>query len=306
MTDVKNEQYILVTGGAGFIGSHTIDILIKNGFKVISVDCREAEYKNEKALYFTCDINSPEFDTIFEKYSISKIIHLAAQVSVSYSIKNPIEDAQNNIMASIKVIELAKKYNVEQVIVSSTAAIYAAPKYLPVDEKHITSYLSPYAISKHAMEEYLKVSGLNYVICRFSNVFGPRQSADGEAGVVAIFADRMSKNLPIQIHGDGEQIRDFVYVEDVVSAILLIIQSNLKNEIFNVSSNTRSTVNDLYRILKSLLNYSIKAEYTSPREGDIRESVLDNTKIKNALGFECKTDFASGLAKVVEQYYSRV
>lgn len=295
------EKYILVTGGAGFIGSHVIDILINNGYKVVSVDLRSAKYVNNKAIYYTCDINSPEFDLIFEKYSITKIIHLAAQVSVSFSIKNPLEDAQNNIMATLKVIEMAKKYNVDQIIASSTAAVYAHPKYLPVDEVHATNYLSPYAISKHAMEEYLKVAGLNYVICRFSNVYGPRQSTEGEAGVVAIFADRMSKNLPIQIHGDGNQIRDFVYVEDVANALLLIIKSNSKNEIFNVSSNTKNTINDLYLNLKNILNYKKDANYTNPREGDIRESVLDNTKIKKELGFKCEVEFKEGLKKIIIQ-----
>lgn len=296
------EKYVLVTGGAGFIGSHVVDILVENGFNIISVDLKPAKYKNEKAIYFTCDINSSEFDLIFEKYSISKIIHLAAQVSVSYSIKNPIEDAHSNILATLKIIEKAKKYNVEQIIASSTAAVYASPEYLPVDENHPTFYLSPYAISKHAMEEYLKVSGINYVICRFSNVYGPRQDSIGEAGVVAIFADRMSKNLPIQIHGDGNQVRDFIYVGDVVKAILLIIKSKIKNEIFNVSSNTKSTINELYCNLKNILNYSLEAEYTSPRVGDIKESILDNTKIKKAIGFQCEIEFEDGLKSIIQQY----
>lgn len=296
------EKYILVTGGTGFIGSHTVDTLVENGFNVISVDYKTAKYKNKKAIYYTCDINSQEFEKIFREYTISKIIHLAAQASVSFSVKNPIVDAQNNIFATLRIIEMAKKYNVEQIIAASTAAVYAHPKYLPIDENHLTGYLSPYAISKHTMEEYLKVSGLNYVICRFSNVYGPRQSAKGEAGVVAIFADKMSQNLPVQIHGDGKQIRDFIYVRDVANALLLIVKSDVKDEIFNVSSNTKNTINDLYNNLKSILNYSIEAEYTSPRECDIRESILDNTKIKNQLGFECKVGFDEGLSSIIKQY----
>lgn len=294
------KKYILVTGGAGFIGSHVVDTLIYNGFNVISVDLKPTKYKNEKALYFTCDINSKDFDLIFEQYKITKIIHLAAQASVSYSIKNPTTDAQCNILASIKIIELSKKYNIEQIIASSTAAVYATPEYLPVDEKHPTSYLSPYAISKHAMEEYLKTSGVNYIICRFSNVYGPRQSAEGEAGVVAIFADRMSKNLPVQIHGDGEQIRDFVYVGDVAKALLLLVKSEIKNEIFNVSSNTKNTINNLFDNLKKILNYPLEANYTPPREGDIRESILENSKIKTMLGFECEVVLEEGLKTVVK------
>ena len=297
-----SKKNVLITGGAGFIGSHVVDLLVEKKYNVIVVDKAHPKFKNNKVKYYQIDLNDSSFEKVFIENNIDVVVHLAAQASVSFSIKNPVEDAKNNIFATLKVIEFSKKYKVQQIIAASTAAVYAHPRYLPVDEKHSTNYLSPYAISKHAMEEYLKVSGLNYVICRFSNVYGPRQSADGEAGVVAIFADRMSKNLPIQIHGDGNQIRDFIYVGDVARAVLKIIEADVKNEIFNVSSNTKNTVNNLFDNLKNILNYHLEPQYTSPREGDIKESVLDNSKILNLLDFNSETSFEEGLKSTIKNY----
>ena len=297
----KDKLTVLVTGGSGFIGSHTVDSLINNNYNVIVVDKQKSKYANDNAKYYQMDLNDDNFEKVFIENQIDVIVHLAAQASVSVSIKNPIDDAQNNILATLKVIKFSQKYGIKQIIAASTAAVYANPKYLPIDEQHPTNYLSPYAISKHTMEEYLKLSGLNYVICRFSNVYGPRQSADGEAGVVAIFTNKMSKNLPIQIHGDGEQIRDFIYVGDIANAILLIIKSKSKKKIYNISSTTKNSVNDLFNNLKNIIDYKLKPEYTPPREGDINESVLNNKKIINELNYKITTNFKDGLKLTVKE-----
>ena len=296
---------ILITGGAGFIGSHTVDLLIEKGLNVIVVDRAEPQFRNSKAIYYQIDINSDNFEDVFKKHNIRKIIHLAAQPSVSYSVAHPVDDATDNVLASIRVIEMAKKYNISKIIVSSSAALYARPQYFPIDENHPTEYLSPYGISKHAMEEYLKISGINYIIFRFANVYGPRQNSLGEAGVIAIFTDNMVQNKPIMIHGDGEQIRDFVYVKDVACALYSGIVSPVSEEVINVSTCCDTTVNQLYKELKNATKYQMDAEYTAMRQGDIRKSILDNSKAQKLLNWVPSVDFRSGIEQTVSFFKSR-
>ena len=176
---------ILVTGGAGFIGSHTVDKLIAGGCDVVVIDRRDPPYKNDAAVYYRHDLNDPQTAAVFEKHGFDAVIHLAAQASVAVSVADPVRDGSDNVMASVRVIELCKKHGVKKIVVSSSAALYAAPQYLPVDEKHPVSFLSPYAVSKHTMEEYVKLSGIDHVIFRYANVYGPRQDPHGEAGVVS-------------------------------------------------------------------------------------------------------------------------
>lgn len=291
---------VLVTGGAGFIGSHTVDLLVEKGLDVVVVDRAPAKYANPKAVYYQIDINSAEFSKVFVDNNIEQIIHLAAQPSVSYSVANPLDDAKDNIFASVRVIELAKKHKVRKVMVSSSAALYADPQYFPIDEKHPTTYISPYGISKHAMEEYLKISGLNYIIFRFSNVFGPRQNSLGEAGVIAIFTDNMVQNKPITIHGSGNQVRDFIYVKDVANALYMGVVSNISGETVNISSNSETSVNQLYQELKNISNYSLDVSYSVARAGDIEKSILDNRKAQNLLSWKCHTPFVKGLQETVK------
>lgn len=295
--DTKN--IVLITGGAGFIGSHTVDKLIEEGRNVIVVDRNKKGFRNPKVKYYYMDINSKNLEKVFKNNDIKQVIHLAAQTSVSYSNKYPQEDAENNIIASIKLIELAKKYKIEKFIVASTAAVYANPKYLPVDEKHPLDSISPYGISKRAMEDYLKISGLNYVICRFSNVYGPRQNCEGEAGVVAIFVDKMVKGQNIQIHGDGTQTRDFIYVKDIAETLVKILEKDFKNDTINVSTNTQKSINELFENLKNITNYEKEPQYTPTRLGDIKDSVLDNRKLCSLFNLENKMSFEEGLLNTV-------
>ena len=166
---------ILVTGGAGFIGSHTVDKLVAEKCDVVVIDRKDPKYRNDDAVYYRFDLNAPQTAEVFEKHNFDAVIHLAAQASVAVSVADPVRDAQDNVMASVRVIDLCKKHGVKKIVVSSSAALYAAPQYLPVDEKHPVSFLSPYAISKHTMEEYVKLSGTDHIIFRYANVYGPRQ-----------------------------------------------------------------------------------------------------------------------------------
>lgn len=290
---------VLITGGAGFIGSHTTDRLIDAGFNVTVVDRAAPLFKNERAVYYRTDLNGADLPAIFEKHSFDYVIHLAAQASVSVSVADPVQDATDNIMSSVRVIELCKRHHVKKIVVSSSAALYAVPQYLPVDEKHPVSFLSPYAVSKSTMEDYVRLSGIDYIIFRYANVYGPRQNPYGEAGVVSIFIDRMISGRPIEIHGDGEQTRDFVYVEDIAEVNKRALLSENKNKTLNVSTKTKTSVNELFEIIRENTGYVLEPKHTAPRAGDIKDSVLDNAGVTAVLGFTPKTPLNEGVAETV-------
>lgn len=298
--DNKN---VLITGGAGFIGSHVADILIEKGYGVIVVDnftSSDGNNLNNNAKFYNLDINSPEFENVFKENKIDYTIHFAAQASVSYSTQNPTEDAIENIIGSVNVLKFSKKYGVKKFITASTAAVYGVPEYLPVNEEHKTTCLSFYGLSKLTMEKYVEMFGLDYIIFRFSNVYGPRQSAHGEAGVVAIFSDKMKNNEDIAIHGDGEQTRDFIFVEDIAKVCVLAIESEVKNELINVSVNKAISINRLFEIMGDKYNYKKQPTHDEERLGDIKHSVLDNTKCIKLFGYEPKTSIEDGLETMIK------
>ena len=278
---------VLITGGAGFIGSHIVDKLLDNNYKVVVVDNLSSGNKdnlpqNENLKFYLADINDKETEDIFASEKPDYIVHLAAQTSVTVSVKNPIEDARTNILGSINIIELSKKYNVKKFLTSSSAAVYGMPKYLPVDENHPTEPISQYGLSKLTMENYIKLSGIPYVIFRFSNAYGPRQCSSQESGVIAIFDKAMRNNEPVNIFGDGNQIRDFVYVEDIADVCVKVIMSDVENKTFNLSTNKGETVNDLFKMMKEIYGYKHDAIYMPERDGDIRDSILSNEKIRKS------------------------
>ena len=290
---------ILVTGGAGFIGSHTVDKLVAEKCDVVVIDRKDPKYRNDAAVYYRFDLNAPQTAEVFEKHNFDAVIHLAAQASVAVSVADPVRDAQDNVMASVRVIDLCKKHGVKKIVVSSSAALYAAPQYLPVDEKHPVSFLSPYAISKHTMEEYVKLSGTDHIIFRYANVYGPRQDPHGEAGVVSIFIEKMIRNLPLEIHGDGEQTRDFVYVGDVAEMNCRAVLSDGKNETLNVSTNARTSINKLFSLIGKYTDYTLSPNRAPARAGDIKHSVLNNAKAAAVLGFTPQTTLENGLKETV-------
>ncbi|WP_295295675.1 NAD-dependent epimerase/dehydratase family protein [uncultured Brachyspira sp.] len=294
---------ILITGGAGFIGSHIADILIQNNYKVIIADnlsTGKKENINNKAVFYNIDIkNYDALETVFKNNKIEHIIHLAAQVSVPNSIRNPINDANENIIATLNIIELSKKYNIKKIIVSSSAAVYGIPKELPIDETHSTIPISYYGLSKLTMEKYLILSDINYIICRFSNVYGPRQTPHGEAGVVSIFMDNAINNKDLNIFGDGNQTRDFIYVEDIAKIFLFFIEKNISNEIFNISTNNSISINKLANIIINISKSNIKINYLDKRDGDIDNSILNNTKLLNLININFTT-IDEGLRKLLK------
>lgn len=293
------KKTVLVTGGAGFIGKHTVRALNKEGFKVIVADKKEIP-KDIICKYYQVDVASENFEIIFKENKIDYIIHLAALPSVADSIKMPLVDCKDNYQATVNVCTIAKNYGVKKIVFSSTAAVYANPQYLPVDEKHPTSYLSPYAITKNAAENFIKYCGIDYIIFRYANVYGVGQDCFGEAGVVAKFFELMSQGKTIQIHGTGKQYRDFIYVEDVAKANVLALKTDIQDEIINVSTNSRTSINDLFEVLKEELNYKLKPKYTAPREGDIEKSILNNGKLISLFHFTPSIDVKTGISKMVE------
>ena len=294
---------ILITGGAGFIGSHIADILIQNNYKVIIADnlsTGKKENINTKASFYNIDIkNYNDLEAVFQNNKIEYIIHLSAQVSVPNSIRNPINDANENIIATLNIIELSKKYNIKKIIVSSSAAVYGIPKKLPIDELHTTIPISYYGLSKLTMEKYLILSNLNYIICRFSNVYGPRQTPHGEAGVVSIFMDNAINNKDLNIFGDGKQTRDFIYVEDIAKIFLFFIEKNISNEILNISTNNSININELANTIISISKSNIKINYLEKRDGDIDDSILDNKKLLNLININFTT-IDEGLKKLLK------
>lgn len=291
---------VLVTGGAGFIGSHIVEKLLENNYDVIIIDNLSSgsieNIPNSDTLkFYQLNIEKDDLELIFQKEAPDYVIHLATQTSVNFSISHPYYDANMNVMASIKLLELCKKYNIRKFITASSAAIYGNPKYLPIDENHPTEPMSQYGLSKLTMEKYIKLSGIPYIIFRFSNAYGPRQKSSKESGVVAIFNNAMKNNEPINIYGDGEQIRDFIYVEDIANICIKAINSNVENEIINFSTNKGVSLNQLFKVMKSLYNYTLNANYLPERIGDIKNSILSNDKAYNLLKFTNYTKLEKGL-----------
>lgn len=301
---------VLVTGGAGFIGSHIVDKLINEGLDVVVIDnlsTGKLENLNEKAKFYNLDITSKQLATVFEKEKIDVVIHQAAQTDVQKSLQDPISDSKVNINGTINLLKCCRKYNVRKIIYASSAAVYGKPEYLPIDEKHPIQPMSFYGISKFTPENYFRIYkelyGLNYTILRYSNIYGPRQDSKGEGGVIAIFIDKLLNEQTPIIFGDGEQTRDFLYVEDVAEANFRAIFKG-DGEILNISTNTRISINQLYTELTSILHLDLKPHYREARLGDILHSSLNNQKAIQILNWQPKYTFSEGLLKTVSYYKS--
>ncbi|MRX73672.1 NAD-dependent epimerase/dehydratase family protein [Bacillus lacus] len=299
---------VLVTGGSGFIGSHIVDKLIQDHHEVLAVDDLSTGHKsnlNEKASFVHCCINSSEFQKAVESFKPEAIIHQAAQVSVQKSIHDPLKDEEINIRGSLNVIECAKKYGVKKIVFASTAAVYGNPVSLPIGLAHPIQPLSPYGLSKFTVEGYLKLTselhGISYTILRYANVYGPRQDANGEGGVIAIFAEALSKGTAPKIFGDGEQTRDFVYVEDVAAANVKALEAG-ENTTLNISSNDKISINELFFLMNEISGSSFQPDYQAERSGDIRESVLSNEESKKVLNWEPVVSLPKGLQLTMDHY----
>lgn len=300
---------ILVTGGAGFIGSTVVDLLIEAGHDVVVVDnlaTGRLSNLNPKAKFYQVDIRSADMEKVFETERPEVVDHHAAQMDVRRSVADPIYDADINILGGLNLLNLAVKYKVRKFIhISSGGAVYGEPVYLPCDEKHPVVPLCPYGATKYMLELYLymykQTYGLDYSIIRYPNVYGPRQDPAGEAGVVAIFTGLMLKGKPLTIYGTGEQVRDYVFVKDCARANLLLLEKGSGN-VYNLGYGIGTTVNQIFDGLKEITGYTLPANYGPARAGETFRIYLDATCAKNDLGWEPSVDLQDGLRKTVEYF----
>lgn len=311
---------ILVTGGAGFIGSNIVDALIERGDKVWIIDnlsTGKKENLNTMASFHHLDICDPTVEDLFRENKFDYLIHHAAQIDVRHSVANPIEDARINVLGLINLLENCKAYGVKGVVfASSGGVVYGEPDRLPVEETRTKRPLSPYGVSKLSSEYYLyyycKLWGLQYVVLRYGNVYGPRQDPHGEAGVVAIFGEKVLKGDVPMIFGDGDQIRDYVYVKDIINANIcaltllnngfngLKLSGDFDDYAFNIGTGVGTSVNQLYKHLADIADANIQPVYGPERAGELRRIYLDNTRAQRYLNWFPKYTIEDGLHETME------
>jgi len=299
---------ILVTGGAGFIGSHVVDALVKQGDEVVIIDNFSTGFEknlNPAAKLYRLSICDTDIDKIFELEKPQVVIHLAAQTSVTRSITDPTFDAGVNILGSLNIISNCVKTGVHRIVYASSSALYGTPEYLPVDEKHPVKSLSPYGISKHTVEHYLfqnqTLHGLSFIVLRYANVYGPRQNPRGEGGVIAIFAGKMLSREQPTIYGLGDKSRDYVYVDDVVRANIIAVESN-ETGIFNIGTGEETTDQKVFELISQGCNYNGVPFYAAERPGEIKRIYLDNARAVKILKWNPQTHVKDGIPKAIAYY----
>jgi len=299
----------LITGGAGFIGSHAADVMAEHGLEVVVVDdlsSGKKENVNPAARFYKVDICSPKLSEVFEKEKPDLVNHLAAQISVADSVRNPVHDAMINVVGSVNLLQNCVKYGVKKVIFSSSGGtVYGATEHLPATEGLPFSAMSPYGVTKICMEYYLPYykaeHGLNYTVLRYSNVYGPRQDPLGEAGVVAIFVQAMLEGRTPTINGDGRYIRDYVYAGDVARANYLAIEKG-ECDCFNIGTGIETDVNQLYDLIAAVTGFGNKPLYGPARPGDLRRNSLNAGKAERILGWRPGVSLKEGLEKTVAYF----
>jgi UDP-glucose 4-epimerase len=296
---------VLVTGGAGFIGSHVVETLIQEGHRVIVVDNLSHGHRENlhpDAVFYQVDIRSPELQTVFARERPEVVSHHAAQIDVGRSVQDPTYDAETNVLGTLNVLECCRSTGTRKVIFISSAAVYGEPRRLPCDETHPIHPLSPYGASKYAIEVYLRTYrstyGLETTILRYGNVYGPRQDPHGEAGVVAIFTNLMLAGDAPRINGTGEQERDFVYVGDCARANHLALTRG-SGGVFNISTGRGITINQLYETLRDLTPYEGAAQHGPEKPGEIFKITLDANRAAGTLGWQPSVPLEEGLAHTV-------
>ncbi|MFF2479858.1 NAD-dependent epimerase/dehydratase family protein [Paenibacillus sp. NPDC058071] len=298
----------LVTGGAGFIGSHLTDALIGIGAEVHVVDNFSTGFRrwvNPAAVLHHEDITSDSFIRMVEQIKPDVVFHMAAQVDVQRSVADPAYDANINVVGTVRLLSACRQAGVRKVIFSSTSAVYGDSVHNRLKETTAPAPISYYGLSKQAGEQYIRLFhalyGLNYTILRYSNVFGPRQTAKGEGGVVAIFMNKLQQGQPLHIHGNGNQTRDFIYVQDVVQANLAAIDHGDQQTI-NISTSLRTSVNNLAQLIRTLHGKPVAIEYGPARQGDILNSCLSNDKARQLLKWQPTSSLAEALIETYRHY----
>jgi UDP-glucose 4-epimerase len=304
---------ILVTGAAGFIGSHVADAYVNLGQEVVILDNLSRGSKrnlNTKCRFYQCDIRDREdVEKIFLLEKPTIINHHAAQMDVRRGVREPLFDAQVNILGSINLIESALANGAKRFIYAATAgAGYGEPKQMPVSEDYPINPITPYGISKHTVEHYLftfqVLYGLEYVVLRYGNVYGPRQNSQGEAGVFAIFSEQMLADLQPLIYGNGKKIRDYIYISDVAAANVAALDRGA-NEIFNVGSGVETSDLEIFQRVRDLLGKRIEPRYAARRLGEIDNICLDISKAKSLLQWVPRVNLSEGASNTVG-YFQRL
>ena len=290
---------VLVTGGAGFIGSHVVDAMVVAGHDVTALDNLKTGKRrnlNPAARFVEADLLKDDLEAVLQ--GVDVISHHAAQASVGGSTADPVYDATLNVVGSVRLLDAARKSGVGKVVyAASGGSTYGVPRYLPIDEKHPIDPISPYAVSKHTVEHYLRtwseLYDLRFTSLRYANVFGPRQDPHGEAGVISIFADLMISGQQPLIHGTGLP-RDYVYVGDVARANVLAVDGG-DGAMVNIGTGVATPVRVLFDLLKQMLGYEAEPRYGPPRLGDVPSVRLDASLAKQVLGWEPKISLEEGM-----------
>ncbi|OIO24064.1 hypothetical protein AUJ65_02130 [Candidatus Micrarchaeota archaeon CG1_02_51_15] len=297
----------LVTGGAGFIGSHVVDLLLERGWEVAVVDnlsTGREENLDKRAVFCGGDVcDAVGLDAVFCREKPEVVFHLAAQTNARTSLKVPAEDAVTNLVGSINVLECCRRHGVRKVVYSSSCAVYGVPVGLPVKETHLLAPVFPYGCSKRAVEDYLwvyrELYGLDFVALRYANVYGPRQDGRGEGGVIAVFADRISEGAALELKGDGLQTRDFVFVKEVAEANLLAVERG-SGKFLNIGSGKETSVNEVVSLLSRLSGRVPEVRRGPAVKGEVRRMCLGVSLAKEELGWSSRVSVEGGLLETME------
>lgn len=304
---------ILVTGGAGFIASQIADAFIEEGHKVVILDDLSTGFEkniNPKAKFIKANIGDKALDKLFEDEKFDVVNHHAAQMDVRKSVKDPAFDATTNILGTINLLQNCVKYGVKRFMFASTGgAVYGEQDYFPADEKHNQQPKSPYGISKLAVEKYLyfyhSEHKLNYTILRYANIYGPRQNAMGEAGVVAIFSTKLLNGEQPIINGHGKQTRDYVFVGDVVKANSLALGDE-SSDIYNIGTGIETDVNQLFNYLNKITKANKEEKHGPAAAGEQLRSVITSDKLFNKFGWRPSTKLENGLEATIDFFRTNI